>query len=213
MTRAVKRILFPVLVLLAVTISAGCGGQKTSDGAATTVVVTQTVEETTESAPDATPDETTEDSSSETKPTVVRQVGGTGIDDGLAFRVLSIERVPEIQLDEFSDPPVARPVKGAKLIEAKVVVTNKGSVSVDPFCGGGGATLLDVNDRNFDSLSDIALDIPGNQVCGDELQPGFRDTYTLVFQTPESAKVAGIALWNGNSEEDFSGETYVVFQK
>ena len=153
-----------------------------------------------------------DDSSSETKPAVVRQVGGTGIDDGLAFRVLSIERVPEIQLEEFSDPSVARPVKGAKLIEAKVVVTNKGSVSVDPFCGAGGATLLDVEDRNFDSMSDIALEIPGNQVCGDELQPGFRETYTLVFQTPKSAKVAGIALWNENSEEDYFGDTYVFFR-
>jgi hypothetical protein len=61
-------------------------------------------------------------------------------------------------------------VTGAQLITVKVVVINKTRTSVDPFCGGQGTKLLDVNDRNFDMLSDVAIDIPGNPICSDSVQ-------------------------------------------
>src|ERR1700693_4015269 len=171
-----------------VVLSSACGSTNT---AATTMEVT----ETTQAPPEATPQETTTDSSG-SKPTVVRQVGETGIDEGLAFRVTSIEPVSQIQLDQYSDPPVARPTAGATLVVAKVVVINRGSRSVYPFCGGAGAVLVDTNDRNFDQLHEIAIQIPGNPTCSSDLQPGFQDTYTLVFKTPKSAQIAGLAVWN-----------------
>jgi hypothetical protein len=204
-----------VLVVLAATVLASaCGGESQE---AAPVTVTETVTETVEAPPDATPTEPTpvptdnQSSSDVRKPTVVRELGGTGNDDGLAYRVQSIEEVSSIQLDEYTDPSAIRPVAGARLIAARVTVINNTRVGVGPFCAGTGVTLVDADDRNFEMVDDSTW-IPDNEICGDDIQPGFQDTYTLAFQMPKSAKVAGLALWNSDSETDYSGDTYVFFR-
>jgi hypothetical protein len=192
---------------------ASCGGgEPETVTVVETVTQTETVTETVEPIPDATETTPPDSSSGGSAGATQRKIGGTGIDDGLAYRVTRLTEVPSIPQDEYTEPRTVTPVEGAKLVTADVTVTNNGSTSVDPFCGGTGSVLVDEEDRNFDPLSEVQVSIPGNEICGDALQPGFKQSYTLAFQIPKSATPAGLAVWNSDSD-DYSGESYVIFVK
>lgn len=172
-------------------------------------VTTEAPPDASEDAPNAS-DDLSEDGEETAPGRTEKKIGSVGYDDGLAFRVDRLEVVSSVPQDEFSDGPVT-PVRGAKLVTATVTFTNNTSQSVDPFCGGRSAILLDERDRNFEPLSDKMISIPGNEVCGEAVQPGFRDEVTLLFQIPRTAKVGGLALWNGESDDDPDGDSYLVF--
>jgi hypothetical protein len=104
---------------------------------------------------------------------VERSVGGTGIDEVIAFRVSRIAAVASVPVDEFTSGGPLRPVRGAKLIAVNVTYRNDTKDSIDPFCGGNGATLVDEQDRNFDPLPD-QLDARAAGDMRNEVQPGFR---------------------------------------
>jgi zinc-ribbon domain/Domain of unknown function (DUF4352) len=155
------------------------------------------------SAPSADDEDYLDDAEEETAHTTV-QVGEPAVDDDVTFKVLSLEAVSSIATDEFSDGPItAKP--GAKLVKAVVRWKNNMSKSADIFCGGSSAILLDQNDRNFDPIDD-QIDIAGNNICGEDVQPGFTQTVTLAFQMPKDSNTAALALWNSDSEDDYDGQ-------
>jgi hypothetical protein len=154
-------------------------------------------------------DEDLEDTDDLNLPTETFSVGETAEDDGVLFEVISLQVVDSIAVGELSDGPVT-PAEGAQLVQADVRWENDTSAPVDPFCGGGSATLLDGEERNFDPTDDT-LDISGNETCGDEVQPGFKQDITLAFQLPDDAEIGGLALWNGSDDIDVGGETFVLF--
>ena len=126
------------------------------------------------------------------------------------FRVTRLEEVDLIRTDELTPQPM-RPSTGAKLIRADIVYKNNTSVPVDVFCGGGSSVLLDADQRNFQP-KDGYIDIAGNDVCGNEIQPGFKSNVTLGFEMPDDAQIGGLVLWNGSDESDSTGEaSNVVF--
>jgi len=131
-------------------------------------------------------------------------IGQTGRDDGVAFKVTSMREVQSIPTGEFSDGPVTAK-RNARLIQVDLTYKNNMDVPIDLLCGGGhGFILLDENDRNFQPM-DVLLDINDN-VCGEDVQPGFKTSVTLAFRMPRGAKIGGLVIWNGEAEDDFSGE-------
>lgn len=206
---------------LVAVVLAACGGQKTTEGGQEVVTVTVTNEEPTteptttdefEDAPEAEDpygeDTTTEETSSAASQAAV---GESASDDGVAFKVTKLAKVKS--LPRPYDSPIRAP-KGADLWEAVVVAKNNTDRGVDPFCGGSSAVLIDADQRNFEPHQD-SLSIKGNNegYCGGNIQPGFKATVRLAFTTPKGTDVSGIALWNGdfNNETDPFGDTYVVF--
>jgi hypothetical protein len=196
-------------------ILSACGGSAETVTVVQTQIetVTETVTETETVEVEAAPDENTPEPSEESSATpagaTVRTVGGTGIDDGLSFRVLSIREVSGFPVDEYSDPIAAVP--GAKLVRADVVVKNNTPKPFSPICGSGNAVLIDQKDRNFNLIED-GFDIANSNLCED-IAPGFQSTVILGFQIPKDSKIAALALWNAESETDYSGESYVLFRK
>jgi hypothetical protein len=129
-------------------------------------------------------------------------VGQGGRDDGLGFKVLSLERVESIPAaDEFSESIYAPP--GGKLYKAVVQVKNFGQTAADPFCGSGSAVLLDVQDRNYEYEDPIGGGT-NEWICGDGVAPGFNAQATLGFKVPRSFRMGGLVLWDGESS-DFDG--------
>jgi hypothetical protein len=129
-------------------------------------------------------------------------IGEGGRDDGLGFKVLSLDRVESIPAaDEFSES--IYPPPGGKLYQAVVQVKNLGDVKADPFCGGGSAVLLDINDRNYEYEDPIGGG--GNDwICDTGVAPGFNAQATLGFKVPRSFRMGGLVLWDGDSS-DFDG--------
>jgi hypothetical protein len=122
-------------------------------------------------------------------------------DDGLGFKVLSIEEVDSVPpYDEFAN--AVYPPPGGKLYKATLQVKNFGQTPADPLCGDGGAVLLDINDRNYHPVD--AIDTNEN-VCLDGIAPGFNEQYVLAFKVPRRFQLGGLVLWNSDSE-DYSGE-------
>jgi hypothetical protein len=161
-------------------------------------------------APSADEGEPETDEDGRKLPEKIVPVGATAIDDDVTFKVLALEPVQSIATDEYSDP-VTR-VEGSKLIKAVIMWKNNTDAPLDIFCGGEPAILLDQDERNFQP-KDVTLDIAGNETCGEELQPGFKQTVTLAFQMPRESSTYGLGLWNSGSEDDPSGDTFVLFEK
>jgi hypothetical protein len=201
----VRRVtLISATALFVAGIASACGETKeTVRTVERTVVVTTTVE-----APPAA-DSATSTSTTPTQNTgrTERSFGGVGIDEGIAFRVTGWETVTSVP-QEYDNP--VHPVAGAKFVLVTVNWSNKTKTAADPFCGGQGAVLIDSEDRNFEPKSSEQISIPGNDICED-LQPGFQRTDKLLFELPNSAKPGSIALWNSDSETDYSHESYVIF--
>jgi hypothetical protein len=135
-------------------------------------------------------------------------IGQGGRDDGLGFKVLSLERVDSIPAaDEFSES--VYPPPGGKLHRAVLEVTNFGDVAADPFCGGGSAVLLDVDDRNYEYESPIGGG--GNDwICDTGVAPGFNAQATLGFKVPPSFRMGGLVLWDGESSDIDGAESNLV---
>jgi hypothetical protein len=139
----------------------------------------------------------------------VLAIGQGGRDDGLGFKVLSLDRVESIPAaDEFSES--IYPPPGGKLYRAVVEVKNLGGVPADPFCGGGSAVLLDAQDRNYEYEDLIAVGGPNEWICGDGIGPGFNAQAVLGFQVPRSFRMGGLVLWDGESSDSDGTESNVV---
>jgi hypothetical protein len=133
----------------------------------------------------------------------VLTIGQGGRDEGLGFKVLSLEQVESIPAaDEFEES--IYPPSGGKLYAAKLEVKNFGDVKADPFCGGvGGAVLLDEQDRNYEY--EDAVGAAGNDwICLDGIAPGFTAQAILGFKVPRSFRMGGLVLWDSESS-DFDG--------
>jgi hypothetical protein len=196
--------------------ASACGGEaKSTQGGQEVVTVTVTTEEATtndtttdefEDAPEA--GTTTEDTAASDQV----PIGRSAEDDGVSFKVTKLAKVSS--LARAYNSPI-RPRSGADLWAATIQFKNNTDRGVDPFCGGSSAILIDYDQRNFDPHQD-SISIKGNDVgyCGENLQPGFRATVTLGFMVPSDTIIAGIAVWNGDLNNDDSlGETYVVFSR
>lgn len=162
-----------------------------------------------ESSPSGDEDTTEPDEADgrDTAETNVR-VGDAAADDDVTFKVTSLQTVQSIPVDEYSDPIVRKP--GTKLIRADITWKNNTNAPLDIFCGQEPAILLDQDQRNFQPR-DVTLDIAGNETCGDELQPGFKQSVTLAFQIPADSKTLGLILWNKDAEDDFDGSSSSIF--
>jgi hypothetical protein len=135
-------------------------------------------------------------------------IGQRGRDDGLGFKVLSLERVDSIPAaDEFSES--IYPPPGGKLYQAVVQVKNLGDVKADPFCGSGGAVLLDVNDRNYEYEDPIGGG-SNDWICDTGVAPGFNAQATLGFKVPGSFRMGGLVVWDSDSSDYDGSESNLV---
>ena len=185
--------------------AAGCGGgEPKSSGETRVVTVTeQAAVNAAPSAQEPTTTTLTEDSGSSV---VNRTLGQTGKDGQLTFRVTRVEKVSSIPL-EYDDP--ITPPRNAQLIVVTVTYRNDGRSEADPFCGETGAVLIDEQDRNFE-WEDGAISIAGNSICSG-VQPGFKSTDKLPFFIPKGARPAAVAVWDGDEENDYGGDSFVRF--
>ena len=120
------------------------------------------------------PSPTTPSPNSSTSGRTERRFGGTGIDGEIAFSVTGWREASQVS-QEYDSPVAAN--SGARFVEVTVTIENKGKV-VWIVCGQSGSVLVDSEDRNFEP-DDAQLYYPGNDSCGDDLQPGFKRTETL----------------------------------
>jgi hypothetical protein len=123
------------------------------------------------------------------------------------FKLLSVRSVQSIAQD--FDSPIAA-VSGARFIIATVEIRNDGRVAVQPFCGGDGSILIDSKDRNY-SVNDNEMNLSGNTVCGDDLQPGFRNSFKVLFQVPVSSRITNLAVWNTDQASDPSAASVIRY--
>ncbi len=135
-------------------------------------------------------------------------------DDRVTFKVTGLERVQSIPRNETwaSDGPLT-PRRGAQLIRVDLSYKNNMQVPIDLLCGGGqGFVLLDENDRNYRPI-DSLLELEGNdEVCGEDVQPGFKADVVLAFQMPKRSDIGGLVMWNTEAEDDPSGDlTQIIF--
>ncbi|WP_036726309.1 DUF4352 domain-containing protein [Patulibacter minatonensis] len=131
------------------------------------------------------------------------QIGSPATDDGLTFTVRSLRQVSSIAADEYSSPLKPKPDEDLYLLRVKV--TNDSKDGADPFCGGGSAKLVDSQERNIDFDSQEALNLPGNDFCGSEIQPGLSKRYKLPFRVAKGSTIATVVLWNGSAGDDSDG--------
>lgn len=194
----------------------GDGSPDVNDTAPNDAAVGGAVEEVAEpddfdDAPDLTEEEPgAEEDDIRTTENVV-DVGEPAVDEDVTFKVNSLDVVSSVPVGEFEDGPIT-PRSGAKIIRAVVTWKNNTGAPVDLFCGGGGARLLDQVDNNYDPM-DNYTSLAGNDICGDDVGPGFKRTDTLLFEIPADQKTQGIALWNTASDEDSGGETFILARK
>lgn len=146
-------------------------------------------------------------------PQTYRDVGESGRDGDLIFRVTNVAEVPSIDTARFGGGPVV-PKDGARLIRTDVEIRNDGKTKSDPFCGGEPAVALDRQDRNYSVDFNKLLDLEGNEeICLNGIDPGFEEDVVLPFQIPEGEKVAGIAIWDPDEKGDQEGNrSYLVFE-
>jgi hypothetical protein len=155
-------------------------------------------------------DETFEDEETEAQPeqsTV--SIGKPAVDDDVTFKVTNISAVESIPVDEYSEPIVRKPE--TKMVRVDLTWKNNMQVPADLFCGGASnAILLDADQRNFQAMDNM-LDIAGNEICGEDVQPGFKQQVTLAYQVPKGTPIAGLVIWNPEAEGDSSGEVSNIF--
>jgi hypothetical protein len=137
-------------------------------------------------------------------------VGEAAVDDDITFKVTSISSVDSIPGSEFSEGPLT-PRSGAKLVRVDLTYRNNTQTPVDLLCGGAsGFVLLDEDDRNYEPVDDL-LDLAGNdEVCSENVQPGFRSQVVLAFQVPRGRRVGGLVMWNSEAEDDYNGQATQV---
>jgi hypothetical protein len=192
------------------------GGDGHGSVAATPTPATPSqVEQPVDDAPDVSSDQVDDAAAeSDDAPTATATVaiGKPAVDDDITFKVQSLDVVSasSIAVSDFSDPIKSR--AGAKIVKAVITWKNNMSTPTDIFCGGGSAVLVDRDGNNYNPM-DHLTDLAGNDICGDEVGPGFRRTDTLLFELPSKALTGSIALWNGSAEDDSQGDTYVSVEK
>lgn len=144
--------------------------------------------------------------------TIEDETGGAR-DGEIAFVLLDVEHSAGVRNITGA---LMTSVPGDRLTVVDVLVAT-GVHFQAPFCKRGyGALLIDRAGRRFETVagensvraaSDVAT---GIRVC-DPFGPG-EVAERLVFQTPASDVVAGIAFWDKGEESDRLGHTYIYFR-
>ena len=133
------------------------------------------------------------------KVTRVRE-GRTGVDDGLAFRVLRVRPEETVPLRSDRGGGELAPGEGRKYLVADVRFENRTKAPADPFCGSGGAQLRTRDGRGHEIIGDL-YKLEGNQVmCSGGLSPGDTTEVKLVFSVPPSARARDLEIWNSDAE-------------
>ena len=126
--------------------------------------------------------------------------GGTGVDDGLAFRVLRVRPERTVPLRSDRGGGELSPGEGRKYLVADVRFENRTKAQADPFCGSGGARLR-TRDGRFHEIITEVYKLEGNTVmCSGGLGPGDTTDVTLVFPVPPSARARDLEIWNSDAE-------------
>ncbi|WP_217913421.1 hypothetical protein [Miltoncostaea marina] len=184
--------------VIAALAAAGCGGEEAAvpDAGAATAPATTAPAAPATTAPDPAP---TGD------PRVVtRRVGAPGRDGAITFTVRRIAASAPIRV------PFAAPLRapaGRRLLVAVVDLRNHSGAVADPFCGGGGARLVDRRGREYEPHRRVYV-VPGNRTCTG-IRRGRTVTETLPFVVPAGARVAELRLWDNRQTADFLGEGHV----
>lgn len=76
---------------------------------------------------------------------------------------------------------------------------NIGKTPALPFCGDGGADVLDAEENEYSGESYLGS---GSASCGDELQPGLTATYKTEFELPPNAKPVVVAIYGDWEQEE-----------
>jgi hypothetical protein len=126
------------------------------------------------------------------------RAGGTGVDDGVAFRVRHVSRRTRFP-STWTNQPWLYPTPGHAFAVVEVDYTNRGSVTFTPFCAGG-AKLFSTSHRGYE-LFDRTYQGTGNDaLCGDGVEPGETATAYLLFDVPKGSHFSWIDLYNGDSK-------------
>lgn len=92
-----------------------------------------------------------------------------------------------------------RPGPGEALVDARIVVENRGERTVKPFCvGDGGRVVVDPQGRNYTPES-------GSMMLTDEcaaIPPGGEHTFRQVFRVTDTVTAFQVALWDPDAPGD-----------
>lgn len=184
---------FSPLVIAALAVAgaalSGCSPDESSAAAAT---VTRTV---TVTVPAGSGSPTTTVSTSSAAAQSANGVGQTFANRGATVTVVEVTAASSIRLNQsnfrpdspnavFTDTPARA---GARYIVVRTHIVNNAKVSMDLTCSLPINTgLLDDRGRRFDSIDDL-YKIEGNPECNSQLQPGFEDDMTWVYELPATA--------------------------
>jgi hypothetical protein len=141
------------------------------------------------------------------------RAGGTGVDDGVAFRVLGVHVASSIPRREgYEGRLTAGP--GHVLLVAEVATTNRGERSADPFCGSNGSRIYARSGVGYDPVEQM-YQLAGNErMCSGGLQPEERADFHLVYDVARrDARAARLDVWNASlGSPDILGATRVRFR-
>lgn len=133
--------------------------------------------------------------------------GELGIDDGVAFRLLRVNRARSVAEGGLYEA-VRSAQRGEVFLVATVDARNRTSRRASIFCGSNGTKLYTRGGRGYEPIDD-QYKIEGNQgMCSGGLAPDESAQYRLVFQVPSKARAAHVELWNNASDgPDILGNT------
>jgi hypothetical protein len=141
------------------------------------------------------------------RPPTELRVGQTGTDDKVEFTVKSLREVGRVKGNSrFGHGPIVAS-GGGSLAVAEVTYVNRMRESVDPFCGGNSAELVDKDGRTHETIRNL-YEVDGNDAVCDSAGAlsGDRRTVTLVFRLRRDQSPSHLDLWNGKFTPDFDGE-------
>ncbi len=153
--------------------------------------------------------DSTSSESTDNQPHKVTRVkeGGTGVDEGLAFKVQSVHLLRKVaQAPEEGGGQVdAGPHQ--RFVVANVKATNHADKPVDPFCASTGASLVVRGGQAFEPIDGLYR-LAGNYsvICGGGMQPGTSAKLALVFRVPAGVQPKHLDLWN--SDNDVTGDAF-----
>lgn len=194
----------PLLILSSTAVLLiGCsGGDET---VTETVTVTELENETPAESDRA--DEPSEDTEDDSAATPV-SFGKTGDDGSLEISVVDLSLHDLVAGVGLWAGESIEPRDGAYLATVEVKWTNNGKVSYIP-CSTSAIVLVDQEGRNFTGHPEQFL--VSGEGCR-EVQPGFETTGTVLFEVPDDAEIASVALWDETESGDYDGsKSYLSF--
>jgi hypothetical protein len=170
----------------------GCASDSSS---APSTTVTQTVTVTVPASSGSPTTTASSPPSSSAKPS--NGVGQTFTNRGAKVTITEVSTANSVKLNQssyragspnavFTDTPART---GAKYVMVRTHIANNAKLSMDLTCSLPINTrLIDDQNRQFDSIDDL-YKVKGNPECNSQLQPGFEDYMTWVYEIPANATV------------------------